>query len=35
MQLLQQANAQKQAGTFNANAFNVIFDAINTSGDIK
>jgi hypothetical protein len=33
-QLLQAANAQKAAGTFNANAFNTIFSAINESGDI-
>ena len=32
-QLLQQANARKQAGTFNATAFNCIFDGINTAGD--
>ena len=34
LQLLQQANLMKQKGTFNANAFNVIFDGINTLGDI-
>jgi hypothetical protein len=33
-QLLQAANAQKAAGTFNADAFNAIFDGINTTGDI-
>jgi hypothetical protein len=34
MVLLQQANLQKKNGTFNANAFNVIFDGINSAGDI-
>ena len=34
MALLQQANLQKQNGTFNSNAFNVIFDGINSAGDI-
>ena len=34
-QLLAQANLRKQQGLFNANAFNQIFDAINTAGDIK
>jgi hypothetical protein len=34
MQLLAQANLRKQQGQFNANAFNLIFDAINTAGDI-
>ena len=34
LQLLQQANLQKKNGTFNANAFNVIFDGINQRGDI-
>ena len=33
--LLQQANLRKQAGTFNANAFNTVFDGINQGGDIK
>jgi hypothetical protein len=33
-ELLQAANAQKAAGIFNANAFNVVFDGINRSGDI-
>ncbi len=32
MQLLQQANAKKQAGSFNSNAFNKIFDNINQAG---
>ena len=31
--LLQQANLRKQAGTFDVNAFNAIFDGINTAGD--
>ena len=34
LQLLQQANLRKCAGTFDANAFNVIFDGINQKGDI-
>jgi hypothetical protein len=34
-QLLQQANKQKKDGTFDANAFNAIFDGINQKGDIK
>ena len=34
-QLLQAADAQKAAGTFNANAFNSIFDGINQGGDIS
>ncbi len=34
LQLLQQANLRKCAGTFNANAFNSIFDGINVLGDI-
>jgi hypothetical protein len=34
LQLLQQANADKEAGTFNAGAFNSIFDGINQKGDI-
>ena len=34
-QLLQQANLREQQGTFNANAFNAIFDGINQKGDIK
>jgi uncharacterized repeat protein (TIGR01451 family) len=34
LQLLQQANAQKQAGTFNTNAFYNIFSGINLTGDI-
>jgi len=34
LQLLQQANLMKQLGTFNANAFNTIFDGINQKGDI-
>jgi len=34
LKLLQQANLQKKNGTFNANAFNVIFDGINAAGDI-
>ncbi len=33
--LLQQANLMKKNGTFNANAFNSIFDGINQSGDIQ
>jgi uncharacterized repeat protein (TIGR01451 family) len=32
--LLRQADLQKKAGTFNANAFNSIFDGINQIGDI-
>ena len=31
--LLKQADLQKKNGTFNANAFNAIFDGINTTGD--
>ncbi len=34
LQLLQQANLRKCAGTFDANAFNSIFDGINQKGDI-
>ncbi len=34
LQLLQQANLRKCQGTFDANAFNNIFDGINTTGDI-
>jgi hypothetical protein len=34
LQLMQQANLQMQAGTFNATMFNTIFNAINTTGDI-
>ena len=34
-QLLKGANAAKAAGTFNANAWNVVFSGINESGDIK
>ena len=34
-QLLQQANLDLENGTFNANAFNDIFDGINTKGDIQ
>jgi SdrD B-like domain len=34
-QLLQQANFMKQIGQFNANAFNSIFDGINSSGDLN
>src|SRR5262249_38614542 len=34
MQLLQQANLDKKNGTFNATAFNDIFDGINSTGDI-
>ena len=34
-QLLQQANLRKQQGTYDTNAFNVIFDGINQKGDIK
>ena len=33
-QILNAANQQKQAGTFNSNAFNVICEAINSKGDI-
>jgi hypothetical protein len=33
-QLLAQANLSTKNGTFNANAFNAIFDGINTLGDI-
>jgi hypothetical protein len=33
--LLQQANLDKMNGTFNANAFNDIFDGINQGGDIS
>jgi hypothetical protein len=35
MSLLQQANLQKQQNTFNANAFNDVFSAINQMGDIR
>jgi hypothetical protein len=35
LELLQQANLMKKNGTFNANAFNSIFDGINSSGDIN
>ena len=35
LSLLQQANLRKGNGTFDANAFNVIFDGINQSGDIQ
>ena len=35
LQLLQQANADEANGTFNANAFNDIFNGINTTGDIS
>ncbi len=34
-QLLQQANLTQGNGTFNANAFNTIFNGINTTGDIS
>ena len=34
LQLLQQANLMKKNGTFNATAFNAIFDGINQLGDI-
>ena len=34
LQLLQQANLEMKLGTFDANAFNTIFDGINSSGDI-
>jgi hypothetical protein len=34
-QLLWQANLRMQQGNYNANAFNVIFSAINQKGDIK
>ena len=33
-QLLQQANLMLKNGTFNSNAFNAVFNGINTSGDI-
>jgi hypothetical protein len=33
--LLRQANTDKQNGTFDANAFNTIFDGINQTGDIS
>ena len=33
--LLQQADLDKKNGTFDANAFNAIFDGINQLGDIK
>jgi hypothetical protein len=35
LQLLQQANLDEANGTFNANAFNDIFNNINTTGDIS
>jgi hypothetical protein len=35
LQLLQQANLMQKNGTFNANAFNAIFDGINQLGDIN
>lgn len=35
LQLLQQANLDVANGTFNANAFNDIFNGINTTGDIS
>lgn len=35
LQLLQQANLMMQEGTFNANAFNIIFSDINQGGDIN
>ena len=35
LQLLQQANLEMQLGTFNANAFNDVFDGINSKGDIN
>ncbi len=35
LQLLYQADLMTQAGTFNANAFNAIFDGINQQGDIS
>jgi hypothetical protein len=35
LQLLQQANLDTQNGTFNAGAFNSIFDGINQFGDIN
>jgi hypothetical protein len=35
LQLLQQANLDTKNGTFNANAFNDIFDGINQGGDIQ
>jgi len=35
LQLLQQANADEANGTFDANAFNDIFNGINTTGDIS
>jgi VCBS repeat-containing protein len=34
-QLLQQANLRKQQGTYDSNAFNVIFSGINQTGDIQ
>jgi hypothetical protein len=34
LQLLAQASLRKQLGTFDSNAFNVIFDGINVKGDI-
>jgi hypothetical protein len=34
LKLLQQANLQIKNGTFNANAFNAVFDGINQKGDI-
>jgi hypothetical protein len=33
--LIQQADLQVQNGTFNANAFNDVFDGINSGGDIN
>jgi hypothetical protein len=33
--LLQQSDLDKKLGTLDANAWNVIFDGINQSGDIK
>jgi len=33
--LLLQANLRKQQGTYNSNAFNVIFSGINQAGDIR
>jgi hypothetical protein len=35
LQLLQQANLMLKNGTFDSNAFNAIFDGINSLGDIK
>jgi len=35
LQLLQQANLTMANGTFNANAFNAVFNGINTTGDIQ